>query len=153
MTQVAECSECGNARALFGSCPHCGSSASPILAVDVVELNIKHGNPSVEDALNILAVKIRELQELGIKAIILIHGYGSSGEGGHIKRAIHEALELNYYADRIDEYFYGENVPYGSPAYHELMKKRPSLKRYLRHFKASNAGITVLLLGSGYRNA
>jgi hypothetical protein len=123
------------------------------MAVDVVELNIKQDNPSVEDALDILAVKIRELQELGIKAIILIHGYGSSGEGGHIKRAIHEALELNRYADRVDEYFHVENVPYGSPAYHELMKKRPSLKRYLRHFKASNAGMTLLLLGSGYRSA
>jgi len=153
MAQIAECSECGNARALFGDCPHCGSSLAPLLAVDVFEFNIKHGNPSVEDALDILTEKIRELQSLGVKAIILIHGYGSSGEGGHIKRAIHGSLELNHYADRVDEYFYGENVPYGSPAYHKLMKKRPSLKRYLRHFKASNAGMTVLLLGSSYRSA
>ena len=153
MAQIAECSECGNARTLFGDCSHCGSSLAPLLAVDVVEFNIKRGNPSVEDALDILTEKIRELQSLGVKAIILIHGYGSSGEGGHIKRAIHGALELNHYADRVDEYFYGENVPYGSPAYHELMKKRPSLKRYLRHFKASNAGMTVLLLGSSYRSA
>jgi hypothetical protein len=153
MAQIAECSECGNARALFGDCHHCGSSLPPVLAVDVVEFNIKRGNPSVEDALGILTEKICELQSLGVKTIILIHGYGSSGEGGHIKRAIHEALQLNHYADRVDEYFYGENVPYGSPAYHELIKKRPSLKRYLRHFKASNAGMTVLLLGSSYRSA
>lgn len=153
MAQIAECSECGNTRALFGDCPHCGSSLDPLLAVDVVELNIKHGNPSADDALDILAIKIRNLQDLGVKAILLIHGYGSSGEGGRIKRAIHEALEANRYADRVEEYFYGENVPYGSSAYHGLMKKRPSLKRYLRHFKASNAGITVLLLGSSYRSA
>lgn len=153
MTQIAECSECGNTRSLFGDCSHCGSSLAPLLAVDVIELNIKHDNPSVNDALDNLAIKIRELQELGIRVIILIHGYGSSGEGGRIKRAIHEALELNRYADRVDEYFYGENLPYGSPAYHELMKKRPSLKQYLRYFKASNAGMTVLLLGPGYRSA
>jgi hypothetical protein len=153
MAQIAECSECGNARTLFGECPHCGSTLALLLALDVFELNIKYGNPSVEDALDILTEKIRELQDLGVKAIILIHGYGSTGEGGHIKRAIHGALELNHYADRVDEYFYGENVPYGSPAYHELMKKRPSLKHYLRHFKASNAGMTVLLLGSSYRSA
>lgn len=153
MTQIAECPECGNTRGLFGECPHCGSSIPPLLAVDVVEFNIKQGNPSVEDALEILAVKIRDLQELGMKSIILIHGYGSSGEGGRIKRAIHEALERNHYADRVEEYFFGENVPYGSTAFHDLMKKRPGLKRYIRHFKASNAGITVLLLGSKYRNA
>ena len=59
MAQIAECSECGNARGLFGDCPHCGSSLAPLLAVDVVEFNIKHGNPSVEDALNILTEKIQ----------------------------------------------------------------------------------------------
>jgi hypothetical protein len=153
MAQIAECSECGNARGLFGDCPHCGSFQLPLLAVDVVELNIKGSNPSVDDALDTLSVKIRDLQDLGIKAIVLIHGYGSSGQGGQIKRAIHEALEANRYADRVDEYFYGENVSYGSSAYHDLMRKRPSLKRYLRHFKASNAGMTVLLLGSSYRSA
>lgn len=150
MVQIAECPECGNARALLSECPHCGSNIAPLLNTDVVELNIKHGNPSVDEALDNLAVKIRDFQKLGIKAIVLIHGYGSSGEGGHIKRAIHAALETNRYADRVDEYFYGENVPYGSSAYHGLLKKRPSLKRYLRHFKASNTGMTVLLLGSRY---
>jgi hypothetical protein len=153
MAQIAECSECGNTRGLFGDCPHCGTSLLPLLATDVVELNIKQGNPIVEEALEKLARKIQDLQDIGIKAIILIHGYGSSGEGGRIKRAVHEALERNYYADRVLEYFYGENVAYGSSAYQDLMRKRPSLKRYLRHFKASNAGMTVLLLGSSYRNA
>ena len=153
MAQIAECSECGNARGVFGDCPHCGTSLTPLLATDVVELNIKLGNPVVEEALDSLVSKIRDLQRLGIKAIILIHGYGSSGEGGYIKRGLHEALEANRYADRVVEYFYGENVPYGSSAYQDLMRKRPSLKRYMRHFKASNAGITVLLLGEAYRNA
>lgn len=107
----------------------------------------------MDEALDSLGGKIRDLHELGIKAVLLIHGYGSTGEGGRIKRAIHEALEFNRYADRVDEYFYGENVPYGSPTYLALMKKRPGLKQYLRHFKASNAGMTLLLLGVGYRNA
>jgi hypothetical protein len=43
-----------------------------------------------------------------MKSIILIHGYGSSGEGGRIKRAIHEALERNHYADRVEEYSSGK---------------------------------------------
>jgi hypothetical protein len=60
VTQIAECPECGNTRGLFGECPHCGSSIPPPLAVDVLEFNIKQGNRSVEDALEILAVKIRD---------------------------------------------------------------------------------------------
>ncbi len=153
MAQVAECLECGNPRKLFDRCPYCGSEMPPHLSADTVELNIKVGNPTVEEALERLAVKIRELQELGIRAIVLIHGYGSSGEGGRIKKAIHEALECNRYADRVEEYFFGETVPYASPAYSALIKQRPGLKRYLKHFKAANAGMTVLLLGSADRNA
>jgi hypothetical protein len=138
---------------MMGSCQSCASTALPNVLTDAVEFNIKQGFPTVEVALDQLTEYLRAAQDLGIKAIVLIHGYGSSGQGGHIKRAIHEALETNRYADRVGEYFYGENVPYGSPAYQDLMKKRPSLKRYLRHFKASNAGMTVLLLGSSYRSA
>jgi len=34
-----------------------------------------------------------------------------------------------------------------------LLKRRPGLKRYLKRFKEGNAGMTVLLLSSRYRNA
>ncbi len=153
MPQIAECPDCGNARTLFGRCPHCGSNSLPSLSSDTVELNIKLGNPTVEEALDRLTENIRYLQDLGIKTIVLIHGYGSSGEGGRIKRAIHEALENNRYADRVDGYYFGEQVPFGSEAYQGVMKQRPGLKQYLRHFKSGNAGMTLLLLGSGRRSA
>ncbi|WP_231970341.1 Smr/MutS family protein [Polynucleobacter necessarius] len=120
---------------------------------DTVEINIKHDNPQVEDALDRLTEKIRDLHELGIKAIIVIHGYGSSGAGGRIKWAIHDALENNRYADRVEEYYFGEDVPYGSSSYQSLLKRRPGLKQYLRHFKGGNAGMTVLLLGPNQRSA
>lgn len=45
MAQIAECSECGNPRELFGGCSHCGSLQAPILGTDVIELNIKYGIP------------------------------------------------------------------------------------------------------------
>ena len=153
MPQIAECPDCGNTRSLFGRCSHCGSSASPSLSSDIVELNIKQGNPTVEEALDRLTENIRELQDLGIKTIILIHGYGSSGEGGRIKRAIHDALDNNHYADRVEDYYFGEQVPFGSEAFQTLIKQRSGLKQYLRHFKAGNAGMTVLLLGSARRSA
>ena len=90
---------------------------------------------------------------MGVKAIILIHGYGSSGEGGRIKWAIHDALENNRYSDRVEEYHFGEDVAFGSAAYHALLKRRPGLKPYLKRFKEGNAGMTVLLLGSQSRIA
>ncbi len=153
MPQAFECAECGNPRGLMGPCQHCASEELPEAFVDTIEINIKRGLPTVEEALEQLTEYLRMASELGIKAIILIHGYGSSGEGGRIKRAIHDALENNHYADRVEEYFFGEQVPYGSGACQALLKQRPGLKQYLKHFKAGNAGMTVLLLGADRRSA
>ena len=135
-------------RALFNQCPHCDSTDLPLLSSDTIELNIKQDGPYVEEALERLTDYLRKSLEVGIKAIILIHGYGSSGEGGRIKWAIHEALENNRYSDRVDEYHFGEDVSYGSEGYHALLKRRPGLKHYLKRFKEGNAGMTVLLLRS-----
>ncbi len=135
-------------RPLFDQCLHCSSIALPILSSDTIELNIKQDGPYVDEALERLTEYLRKSLEVGIKAIVLIHGYGSSGEGGRIKWAIHDALENNRYSDRVDEYYFGEDVAYGSEAYHALHKRRPGLKRYLKRFKEGNAGMTVLLLKS-----
>ena len=153
MPYIAQCPECGNERTLFGQCPHCGSDSPPDLSSDTVEINLKQGSPLVEEALDQLTDYLRKCTDLGIKAIVLIHGYGSSGEGGRIKWAIHEALENSRYADRVNEYYFGENVAYGTQNYHALLRRRPGLKRYLKCFKEGNAGMTVLLLGSSHINA
>jgi hypothetical protein len=135
-------------RALFDQCPHCSSITLPILSSDTIELNIKQDGPYVEEALERLTDYLCKSLDLGIRAIVLIHGYGASGEGGRIKWAIHDALNSNRYSDRVDEYYFGEDVAYGSESYIALLKRRPGLKRYLKRFKEGNAGITVLLLGS-----
>ena len=153
MAEIAQCAECGNVRPVFDSCPHCGSTDSPTLSVDTIEINLKQGQPLVEDALENLTQTLRCSIDLGIKAIVLIHGYGSGGEGGQIKRAVHQALENNRYSDRVDEYYFGEQVPYGSAAYQSLVKRRPGLKAHLQQFKIGNPGITILLLGSYRRSA
>ena len=140
-------------RALFNQCPHCGSINFPILSSDTIELNLKQDGPYVDEALDLLTDYLRKSLELGVKAIILIHGYGSSGTGGRIKWAIHDALENNRYSDRVNEYYFGEDVAFGSEAYHTLLRRRPGLKPYLKRFKEGNAGMTVLLLGTQSRSA
>ena len=129
MSFIAQCPDCGNARALFNQCPYCGSENLPTLSSDTIEINIKQDSPHVEEALELLTEQLRKCSDLGIKAIILIHGYGSTGEGGRIKWAVQDALENNRFSDRVDEYFFGENVGYGSESYHALLKRRPGLKR------------------------
>jgi DNA-nicking Smr family endonuclease len=109
-------------------------------------LNLKFDSPSAEEALDRLTIALRRASEVGIKAILLIHGYGASGEGGKIKWAVHDALKNNYFSDRVDAYHFGEQTAFGSEAYHALLRRRPGLKAYLKHFKEGNAGMTVLIL-------
>jgi len=148
MPQPCECPDCGNPRALMHDCQHCGSQAIPILLSDTIEFNLKRGSPSAEEALDRLTHYLRRASDVGVKAILLIHGYGASGEGGKIKWAVHEALENNYFSDRVDEFYFGEDVAYGSDSYHVLLRRRPSLKTHLKLFKEGNAGMSVLLLGN-----
>jgi Smr domain len=153
MTHSFECPECGNPRGMLGECRHCGSEDLPLPLGDTLVLNLKFDNPSAEQALDRLTTALRRASELGVKAIILIHGYGASGEGGKIKWAVHDALENNYFSDRVDEYHFGEQTAFGSEAYHALLRRRPGLRSYLKHFKEGNAGMTVLMLGNQGRIA
>ncbi len=147
MALPCECPDCGNPRPLMHECQHCGSDAIPLLLSDTIELNLKRGSPSAEEALDRLTHHLRRATEVGVKAILLIHGYGSSGEGGRIKWAVHDALENNFFSDRVDEFYFGEDVAYSSDLYQALFRRRPSLKSHLKLFKEGNAGMTVLLLG------
>ena len=146
MTRSFECPECGNPRGMLGECHQCGSEELPQPHSDTMVLNVKFDSPSAEEALDRLTIGLRRASEVGIKAIILIHGYGASGEGGKIKWAVHDALNNNYFSDRVDEYHFGEQTAFGSEAYHALLRRRPGLKAYLKHFKEGNAGMTVLIL-------
>jgi hypothetical protein len=146
MAHSFECPMCGNPRGMLGECRQCGSDEMPLPHSDTMVLNLKFDSPSAEAALERLTVGLRRASEVGIKVIILIHGYGASGEGGKIKRAVHDALENNYFSDRVDEYHFGEQTAFGSEAYHTLLRRRPGLKSYLKHFKDGNAGMTVLIL-------
>lgn len=146
MAHSFECPMCGNPRGMLGECRQCGSDEMPLPHSDTMVLNLKFDSPSAEAALERLTVGLRRASEVGIKVIILIHGYGASGEGGKIKRAVHDALENNYFSDRVDEYHFGEQTAFGSDAYHTLLRRRPGLKSYLKHFKDGNAGMTVLIL-------
>ena len=142
----AECLHCGNPRPLLGDCAHCGSSELPQALTDTTVLNLEAGGPTVEEALDRLTQHVRGASEAGIRALIVIHGYGSSGSGGRIKWAVREALESNHFSDRVDEYHFGEDLAVASSSYQAVMKRRPGLKQHLSQFKIGNAGMTVLLM-------
>ncbi len=140
------CALCGNPRVIMGSCPHCGTDALPLKESDTITINLELGGPTTEEAIDVLTAHIRTAREVDIRTVIVIHGYGSSGMGGSIRRAIREALENNFFADRVEEYIHGEDLIHRSQIYQDLIKRRPSLKSHCKSFKEGNPGMTILLM-------
>ena len=70
-------------------------------------VNLEKGMPLVQQALDRLE-GLTEQREPGIKALTLIHGYGSSGTGGAIKTAVRQQLALLRQQGRIKEVIPGE---------------------------------------------
>ena len=130
----------------MGNCNHCGSTDSPRPLTDTLTLNLESGGPTAEEALERLTHHVRAASVAGVRALIVIHGYGSSGSGGKIKWVVRDALENNYFSDRVDEYYFGEDLAFGSSSYQTVIKRRSSLKSHLSQFKIGNAGMTVLLM-------
>ena len=142
-----ECPQCGNPRGLLPEgCPACGSLEPPFAHVDFWKVDLERDAPLVEEALDHLTRAVRAGAAAGLRALIVVHGYGSSGKGGRIGRAVREGLENNHWADRIDEFICCEELTQGSPLLAELSRHRNSLANALRRCGAlGNAGVSVLL--------
>ena len=140
------CLTCGNPRPMLGDCPFCGSQEIPSANTDTATINLEIGGPTCEEALDTLMHHIRAAAEVQIRVLIVIHGYGSSGRGGGIRRTVREALENNFFSDRVDEYYHGEDLVHRSELYQALIKRRPTLKQHLKQLKEGNAGMTLLIM-------
>ena len=143
-----ECPLCGNPRALLGeTCQSCGSTDTPFAHVEFWKVDLEQGAPLVEEAMEKLTFAVRAGAAAGLRALILVHGYGSSGSGGRIGRAVREGLEANHWADRVEEFIYCEDLLQGSPRLAHLPRHRAALERELRRSRMlGNSGATVLLL-------
>lgn len=62
------------------------------MASKVAELNLEYGMPSADSAVRSMKNALATYRGQGVKAVIIIHGYGSSGVGGSIKVAVVKAL-------------------------------------------------------------
>jgi hypothetical protein len=147
MRPAFECTQCGNSRLLLPeACPSCGSVEPPFAHVEFWRVDLEKGAPTVEEALAHLERALRAGAAAGLRALIVVHGYGSSGAGGRIGDAVREGLDNNYWADRIGEYICCEELTQGSPLLTELSLKRGPLIGELRRARMlGNAGVSVLI--------
>lgn len=108
----------------------------------VVEVNLELGRPSVEAALQNMKNALTTHKAKGIRAVILIHGYGSSGVGGSIKIAVRRCLGENSMRGIVRDFAGGEQW---SSRKRDMITMCRDLEKYERTI-ADNDGITVVIL-------
>lgn len=107
------------------------------------EINIKSFNETVSVALSEFLVELDRAKFAGIKVIKVIHGYGSHGKGGEIKKEFHKLLLQLKNQKQIKNYIFGEKITKNllSNFFYEFpfLALDPDIKNY-------NSGITLVIL-------
>ena len=108
----------------------------------IKEINLEYGQPTVERAVQNMVNQLSTCKGQGCKAVILIHGYGSSGIGGSIKTAVLKKLQEPFLKGVVRDYCGGEHWQERKKA---MLDIRPTLAQYSRRFDG-NPGVTVVVL-------
>lgn len=108
-------------------------------------VNLEAGMPTVEQARTHLNMALRGARANRVRALKLIHGYGSSGKGGAIRPAVRALLAQKKQAGQIREFVPGEDFsPFDSRA-RTIVTACPSLARD-SDYARTNHGVTVVLI-------
>jgi hypothetical protein len=146
------CDICGNEiEDEVSKCPFCkaylvGSpSRRKREAQRLVTVNLKSDLPTADEAVRRLAVKLEAARSAGAKIVRIIHGWGSTGSGGKIKRATHRYLRRLERQGRVKGFVGGDDYSELSVRGRALLTAYPMLKRSLRSDRL-NRGITLVEL-------
>jgi len=113
--------------------------------VDYTIINLEAGMPTVAVARKRLEQALRTAKARRTGVLKIIHGYGSSGRGGAIKRDVQAVLAGSKRSGQITAFVPGEDFsPFHADA-RRMIDKYPGLARD-RDFTRSNNGITMVLL-------
>lgn len=110
-----------------------------------ITINLEQGMPTVEQARIKLDQALRTAKARRTEALKIIHGYGSSGKGGAIKRDVHTYLAGKQRAGYIRGFVPGERFSPFDPSARAILSACPALARD-RDYSKGNDGITIVLL-------
>lgn len=111
-------------------------------AVKVKEVDLERGMPTVDAAVRTMVDQLGTCKRTGFRAVILVHGYGSSGVGGKIKAAVSAALREPRLSGLVRETCPGERWADGK---RDFLSTCPQLRDHEVRI-AGNQGVTVVLL-------
>ena len=142
------CELCGNdLDPAWKICPYCNQHREHVYNQEKREyfrvVNLERGMPLVQDAVKRLNDELAFGRHSGLKVLVFIHGYGSTGKGGVIKDGVRAALKGHRGTKVLSDILPGEDCGRHSPHARQLLKRFPKLGNYLNR---SNPGITLVVL-------
>ena len=115
------------------------------MAGSVRILNIEPGSPTRDQALLRVAEGLARAQKDGVRVLKVIHGYGSTGQGGVLRFVVRGFLRQMKEKGEIKLFVNGEDFKTSDERAWELVKKAPEAKAD-QDFGGKNRGVTLVLL-------
>jgi len=106
-------------------------------------INIKKDMPNSEYAIFLMEKEIDIQRAMGENVLLVIHGYGSSGEGGLIKREVKRDLERLKHFNKILDFIEGERCGETNETYKLMCSKFPELL-ISKDLGNLNSGVTII---------
>ena len=108
-------------------------------------INIKQGMPKVEQALGRLERELQQARLEGCRVLTLIHGYGSTGQGGVIREEVRSRLQYLKYKGNVSEVLSGEEFSTHLGAGRNLVRRFSFLHGHA-DLNRGNRGVTLVVL-------
>jgi hypothetical protein len=108
-------------------------------------VNLEEGFPTRDDAYKKLETALAKARKDGLAAVKVIHGYGSSGQGGILRFAIRGYLRQMKDRGEIALFVNGESFSQFEERSRALLKKVPELVLD-RDLGRGNKGVTLVLI-------
>lgn len=107
--------------------------------------NLEDGRPTVETARQRMYTALRQARAQRVPAVKLIHGYGSTGQGGRIRTMVRRELEQLKIQGKIKDYVAGEEFsPFDAAGQRAIAADFRLTKD--SDYTRCNHGITVVIL-------
>jgi hypothetical protein len=114
-------------------------------SVPIRIVNLEEGRPTVNVGLLRLDHALASARADRLPLLKLIHGYGSSGEGGALRVEVWKALERMRRNGAISGFLPGEDFRRSHEAGWKLAQRHKELQQD-RDFGRNNRGITIVIL-------
>ena len=109
------------------------------------EINLEEGRPTVSEGRERLIRELTLARDEKVRAVKLIHGYGSSGTGGRLRVEVRRYLGLLKEQKRIVDFIPGEDYSIFDKTTRKLLDSEPHLRQD-SDLNRYNNGITWVVL-------